>query len=451
MSDGGATNLTQLRLLLERLTPSQVDELLNQLHLNHPELADASEPNRMHIRSYEQQLMRYEPYRIQKLLLLYIPPILIILGTFGNVFSFVILKRKAMLKFSTYYYLMVLAVADTLVLYVGLLRLWIGELTGFDVRDRADWLCKLTNVVGYTVSDFSVWLIIAVTVERYIVVCHPLRASTMCNARRARKVIGGLLCGLLLLNAHFLWTVRIVYFKHAGDTIPQCAGSRRHSRLVEQVWPWLDTVVYSVLPFLIIIVLNALIVRQVIRARRHRIQLRNGSMYEQAQRRPSHEGSTRLTVMLLTITFAFLLTTLPMTVANILAAFWNEYRTDLAAVSRFKLGRTITELLMYVNHSMNFFLYCATGQKFRHQLVWMVCYARRPYSLNLITLSEPTTQPSRFDSVRNNGKSGPSLRRPDLGSELYPCMVKSDMYSSLMAAKRHTPPEMTETPLTEIK
>ena len=71
-----------------------------------------------------------------------------------------------MLKFSTYFHLMVLAVADTLVLYIGLLRLWIGELTGYDMRDQADWVCKLTNVIGYTVSDFSVWLIIAVTIER---------------------------------------------------------------------------------------------------------------------------------------------------------------------------------------------------------------------------------------------------------------------------------------------
>ncbi len=81
------------------------------------------EPNalgKMHIRPYEQQLMKYDEFRIYKFLLLYVPPIVIILGTFGNIFAFLILRRKAMLKFSTYYYLMVLAVADTLVLYVGL-------------------------------------------------------------------------------------------------------------------------------------------------------------------------------------------------------------------------------------------------------------------------------------------------------------------------------------------
>jgi len=88
-------------------------------------------------------LMNYGAYKVHKSLLLYIPPVLIILGTFGNAFSFVILRNKAMLKFATYFYLMVMAIADTLVLYVGLLRLWLGELTGVDMRDRADWICKV--------------------------------------------------------------------------------------------------------------------------------------------------------------------------------------------------------------------------------------------------------------------------------------------------------------------
>ena len=399
----------------------------------------------MNIRSYEQDLMKYDEFRISKFMLLYVPPILIILGTFGNIFSFIILKRKAMLKFSTYYYLMVLAVADTLVLYIGLLRLWIGELTGFDLKDQADWICKLTNVIGYTVSDFSVWLIIAVTIERYIVVCHPLKANTMCNTVRARKVILGLLAGLFVLNLHFFWTVQIVYYKHNGDTIPQCAGGAEHAHLVDQVWPWVDTIIYSFLPFVVIIVLNVLIVHQVILARRHRVELRSGSMYEHSQRRPSHEGSTRLTIMLLTITFAFLLTTLPMTIANIMAFFLDEYKTNLHEVSKFKLARTITELLMYINHSMNFFLYCATGQKFRHQLVWMVCYSKRPHNLNWI-VSEGTSQPTRFDSVRN-GRSSLFCRRLDHNNEMYACMVKSDMYHPALH-KLNTPTEM-ETPIDE--
>lgn len=48
---------------------------------------------KMHVRSYEQDLMQYTEYRVHKMLLLYVPPLLIAIGTFGNIFSFVILRR----------------------------------------------------------------------------------------------------------------------------------------------------------------------------------------------------------------------------------------------------------------------------------------------------------------------------------------------------------------------
>lgn len=288
-----------------------------------------------------------------------------------------------MLKFSTYFYLMVLAVADTLVLYIGLLRLWIGQLTGYDLRDKSDWLCKATNVVGYTVSDFSVWLIIAVTIERYIVVCHPLKANSICDTRRAKRFILLLLLSFFAVNFHFFWTVQIVQYSFQDEKIPLCAGAPNHATLVEEAWPWVDAALYSFVPFAAITVLNTLIIRQVMHARRRRNtmqvkshEVRTGdNRYE--HRRPSHEGSTRLTVMLLTISFAFLLTTLPMNVINIAIGVLNRYSYGNHRAARFQLARTITELLMYMNHSMNFFLYCATGQKFRHQLIWMLCYSKR--------------------------------------------------------------------------
>lgn len=84
----------------------------------------------------------------------------------------------------------------------------------------------------------------------------------------------------------------------------------------------------------------------------------------------------------LTISFTFLVTTLPLTVVSIAAAFVSRTAgPDALTASRFELARTIAELLMYANHAINFYLYCATGQKFRRQLIWTVCYSRRTYWL----------------------------------------------------------------------
>lgn len=67
------------------------------------------------------------------------------------------------------------------------------------------------------VSDYSVWLIVAVTAERYLVVCHPFRAGDMCSTPRARRLVLVLFIAFLSLNIHFIWTVGIVNYGQHGS------------------------------------------------------------------------------------------------------------------------------------------------------------------------------------------------------------------------------------------
>ena len=341
----------------------------------------------MYIKELEDKLMPYEEFRIHKFMLLYVPPVLLVLGTLGNVFSFIILTRKQMRSVSSYIYLAVLSITDTLVLYVGLLRLWVGELTEYDIRDHSDWICKCINMFGYTVSDYSVWLIIAVTVERYIAVCHAFKAPAMCNRQRAAKVIIGIGVIILALNFHFIFTTEI-RFSSADDMVGQCNPGKGYTRFIN-FWHWVDAFIYSFLPFVILCCLNGLIIRKVLLAKRARVVLSERMHSERQGQSPAHRGgrssesNARLTAMLLTISFAFVLTTLPMNINLILTYYWSSMVNALDGEDKLRMlamaamVRTIAELLMYTNHSMNFFLYCATGQKFRQQLCDLLCHRGR--------------------------------------------------------------------------
>lgn len=303
--------------------------------------------------------------KIQHGLLLYIPLFLVVVGTFGNIFSFIVLRQKSMPQLSTYFYLASLAITDTVVLYIGLFRLWLLEAIDFDLQDYADWSCKLIAVLGYTASDFSIWLIIAVTVERYIAVCHPLKASEMCNIPRAKIVMVILLFLLFFINAHLFWTVEI----DDNKTPVKCEYGDGFE-LLSEVWPWIDAALYSFLPFITIMILNCLIIRQVKKARHSRQQMQSDSL-KQPNRRPSHEQSIKLTIMLLSVSFTFLVSTLPMNTFLIVKAFTEDQYLKTSA--QYSLITTIAKLLMYLNHAINFFLYCATGQKFRHQVKRILC------------------------------------------------------------------------------
>lgn len=55
---------------------------------------------------------------------LYYPPILVILGTIGNTFSFFIYRQKKYKQRSSSYFIWCLALFDSLMLFVGLLQYW---------------------------------------------------------------------------------------------------------------------------------------------------------------------------------------------------------------------------------------------------------------------------------------------------------------------------------------
>ena len=367
---------------------------------------------------YERLYIDYPQYmHTADLLQLYVAPILLIVGTFGNIFSFVILAKN-MMKMSTYSYLAVLAIMDISVLYIGLLRVWLGQLT-VDIFATANWLCKLMNFLSYVCSDSSVWLIIAVTVERYIAVCFPLRAPRMCNTRRALVVIISIIFVLCLVNAHMLWTVELSYTDYNNSMVPKCEHGADHKTLIKEIWPWVDAAIYSFIPFVIITFLNIQIIRQVLYSRKQRSALQqltvtskvNGIVYKTRAKRHC-EGSKKLTCMLLAVSFTFLFTTLPMNVLQIVSAFIvpkvddgsKEYASRYAKII---LARTVFELLMYVNHSINFFLYCATGRKFRLQFKVMTSLCCQGKLISFFRTGKKRYNAASFRLTKFNSVSSP--------------------------------------------
>jgi len=91
--------------------------------------------------------------------------------------------------------------------------------------------------------------------------------------------------------------------------------------------------------------------------------------------------------LLLAVSFTFVAATLPRCAALIATEFVSRslYADDPAldqarVYGSVRLALAATDLLMYANHAVNFFLYCATGQRFRRQLcaVVGVVVGRRP-------------------------------------------------------------------------
>ena len=88
------------------------------------------------------------------------------------------------------------------------------------------------------------------------------------------------------------------------------------------------------------------------------------------KRRVARSGSrdNQLTIMLLLVTFTFLLLTLLLYVRYLLAIFWN-YSGSVKHYADYLLLAHLSNRFFYMNSACNFFLYCISGNKFRHDVI----------------------------------------------------------------------------------
>ena len=115
-------------------------------------------------------------------------PVIVLMGTVGNTLSFCVLVRRHMRSTPMYFYLTLLAVADTFVLYVSAFKVWIRALTQFEVLHISNFGCKLFMFILLCSFYMSAWLVVLVTLDRFLVVWFPFRGYLFMRIRRARSV-----------------------------------------------------------------------------------------------------------------------------------------------------------------------------------------------------------------------------------------------------------------------
>jgi hypothetical protein len=77
----------------------------------------------------------------------------------------------------------------------------------------------------------------------------------------------------------------------------------------------------------------------------------------------------RLAITLLCVSFIWIMTTTPSALYTVLPL----RPTSPQQQASYFLVKVICYILMYINHSINFFLYCITGQTFRREFLKCIC------------------------------------------------------------------------------
>ena len=270
-------------------------------------------------------------------------PPLCMMGLVGNMLVLLVLRRDGLVRTSANVYLSALAVGDSLVLMVASVVVYPSRAWGWWFVDTSRLACHVVWPIEHTLAVGSIWIIVAFTVERCVVVRAPLRRlSTPRNA--------GLCCGSLLVLAFVknidLFFVQDLVDTDSGDVF--CTTPLRYLDYVNYYRPMINFVTSCVIPIVIVISCNWAIIRTL---RRDLVQ---------TAARDSIVRHT--TVMCLAVSFAFIVCVAPahvfyVTIPNWPMSLQDQYDVLVSLV-----------LLRYANHAVNFFLYSLTGAHFRCEL-----------------------------------------------------------------------------------
>lgn len=301
---------------------------------------------------------------------IYFTPFILSVGIIGNSLSLTVFMSRSMRRLSASHYLAALSLADITALIFYVCVDWLKR--GLSLWPRGEYIhllhmegfCQIFMYLGYVSRFLSAWIVVAFTVERYIAVCHPFRRHQNCTIGSAKRILLFVILSSLVFNIYKPVLSGIHETSKGGPRI--CTANPDHniiSFVLDNVFAFFITLV----PFVIITILNCLIIRCLYR--RNKKRKRDALITE--------ENVIRLefTLILLVISFFFIALNLPFFVVWCVQFSHATLISNIDAAERasvdfdFLKGLLyITRTIFYINYCVNFFLYSFTGAYFRREV-----------------------------------------------------------------------------------
>ena len=159
--------------------------------------------------------------------------------------------------------LIVLAVADTTILWVGLSRRWLLTAFAIAYRGYSRVLCQGSLFLNHSAGDISFWTMSLVTTQRCIGVWLPTKAKWLSSSKATVLSLVSIFMMAFLKNLHFLvteWKSGLQYVKNYTYT-PGCDPlSKDYYNFLSSAWTVIDMIIGGILPSVIVSISNGLIV-----------------------------------------------------------------------------------------------------------------------------------------------------------------------------------------------
>ncbi|KAJ8353975.1 hypothetical protein SKAU_G00215420 [Synaphobranchus kaupii] len=291
-------------------------------------------------------------------------------GIVGNVMVILVVLTTKHMRTPTNCYLVSLAVADLMVLTAAGLPNITDSLYGYWVYGYAG--CLGITYFQYLGINASSCSITAFTIERYIAICHPIKAQFLCTLSRAKKIIVLVWTFTSFYCVMWFYLSDIEHKFYAGNfTTVSCAY--KVSRNLYLPIYFTDFAVFYVLPLMLATILYGLIARILFlnplpsdhkeNKKKLKKDSSQGNMVISSKNSNCTSSTTaasrrQVTKMLAVVVILFALLWMPYRTLVVVNSFLDPAYLDLWFL-------LFCRLCVYLNSAINPVIYNAMSQKFR--------------------------------------------------------------------------------------
>ena len=239
--------------------------------------------------------------------------------------------------------------------------------------------CVMGTAVLFAATLCSTFFILNMTFDRFYSIIRPHKAASFNTVKRAKISI---VCAIIF-SASFNIPHLFMTKSDGRRCIPLVIGM---DTVIGQFYYWLSFTATFALPFVLLLNMNSVIIHTLRASSSFRAKRETGQGRVQGQISKTKNSEKQIYVILLLVTFSFLLFNLPSFVFFLYVKFYNYMRTP-RTFAVYILFLHIAHKMYFTNCGINFFLYVISGGKFRTDLLEILKCARKKTTNNVPSLS----------------------------------------------------------------
>ncbi|KAK3585745.1 hypothetical protein CHS0354_020321, partial [Potamilus streckersoni] len=243
--------------------------------------------------------------------------------------------------------------------------------------------CIIKALVTELTSNASVLTITAFTMERYIAICHPLKAQKIADLSRSVKIILGIWIISLLCALPYPLHTKIFYYILDTNKVPLadsliCNIPDKYYETMSYIFQ-LSTFVFFVFPMTVITVLYVLIALELRKATLQRAS--SGDTGKSASPNVPAQSRKAVLRMLIAVVVAFFVCWAPFHAQRLFTIYnrhWTPFLLELQSTLFYVSG-----VLYFVSSTVNPIFYNLMSRRYREAFKDVICKCRRKRAISL--------------------------------------------------------------------